>query len=72
MLALDVSGSMSYVGCAGTPCITPRVASAAMSMLVAKTEAEHHFVAFSNEIIPLMIDKDMSLDEVLALMKLVN
>ena len=72
MLALDVSGSMSYVGCDGTPCITPRVASAAMSMVVARTEDEHQFVAFSHTIIPLMVDKSMSLDEVLALMKLVN
>ena len=71
LLAIDVSGSMSYVGCAGTPCITPRVASAAMSMVTAKTESNHNFVAFSDQIVPLMIDKDMSLDEVLAVMKLI-
>ncbi len=63
---------MSYVGCAGTPCITPRVASAAMSMVTARTESEHQFVAFSDSIVPMLIDKTMSLDEVLALMKLVN
>ena len=71
LLAIDVSGSMSYVGCAGTPCITPRVASAAMSMVVAKTESDHHFVAFSDKIIPLMIDKDMTLDEVMGAMALI-
>ena len=63
---------MSYVGCAGTPCITPRVASAAMSMVTARTESEHRFVAFSEKIVPMMIDESMSLDEVLALMRLVN
>jgi hypothetical protein len=41
-------------------------------MVVARTEDEHQFVAFSHTIIPLMIDNSMSLDEVLALMKLVN
>ena len=71
LLAIDVSGSMSYVGCAGTPCITPRVASAAMSMVVAKTESDHHFVAFSDRIIPLMIDQDMTLDEVMGAMALI-
>ena len=65
MLALDVSGSMNYVGVAGSPCITPRVASAAMSMVVAKTEEVHHFVAFSHRIEPLFIDRDMTLDDVL-------
>jgi 60 kDa SS-A/Ro ribonucleoprotein len=71
-LAIDVSGSMSYIGCAGTPCITPRVASAAMSMVTARTENSHHFVAFSDKIVPLMIDPRMNLDEVLQTMKLVR
>ncbi|XP_028395001.1 60 kDa SS-A/Ro ribonucleoprotein-like [Dendronephthya gigantea] len=65
LLALDVSRSMSYVGVVGSPCITPRVASAAMSMVVAKTEETHNFVAFSHKIEPLVIDRDMSLDDVL-------
>ena len=63
---------MSYVGCAGTSCITPRVASAAMAMVTARTESNHNFVAFSDKIVPLMIDKEMNLDEVLAVMKLVR
>ena len=62
---------MSYVGCAGTPCITPRVASAAMSMVTARTESDHHFVAFSHKIVPLIIDQKMTLDEVLQLMEMV-
>ncbi|XP_046844080.1 60 kDa SS-A/Ro ribonucleoprotein-like [Xenia sp. Carnegie-2017] len=72
MLALDVSGSMSYSGCAGTPCLTPRVAAAAMSMVTARTESKHQFVAFSHEIVPLMIRSDMSLNEVLELMELIK
>ena len=62
---------MSYVGCAGTPSITPRVASAAMSMVTARTESAHHFVAFSHTIVPLMIDQSLTLDEVLQLMEMV-
>ncbi|XP_046843847.1 60 kDa SS-A/Ro ribonucleoprotein-like isoform X2 [Xenia sp. Carnegie-2017] len=71
MLALDVSGSMSYSGCAGTPCLTPRVAAAAMSMVTARTESKHLFVAFSHEIVPLMISSDMTFNEVLELMELI-
>ena len=71
MLALDVSGSMSYSGCAGTPCLTPCVAAAAMSMVTARTERKHQFVAFSHKIVPLMISSDMTLYEVLELMELV-
>ncbi|XP_046844083.1 60 kDa SS-A/Ro ribonucleoprotein-like [Xenia sp. Carnegie-2017] len=70
MLALDVSPSMSYTGCLGTPCLTPLVAAAAMSMVTARTESEHQFVAFSDKIVPLMISSDMTLDEVIQLMKL--
>lgn len=62
---------MSYVGCAGTSCITPRVASAAMSMVVARTESEHQFLAFSDRLIPLMINSRMTLEDVLGVMKMV-
>ncbi|XP_046844082.1 60 kDa SS-A/Ro ribonucleoprotein-like [Xenia sp. Carnegie-2017] len=70
MLALNVGESMSYTGCAGTPCLTPRVAAAAMSMVTARTESKHQFVAFSHKIVPLMISSDLTLNEVLQLMKL--
>jgi CBS domain-containing protein len=65
---------MSNLGCAGTPCITPLVAAAAMSMVVARTETEtvSHFVAFSNVVNPLTIDENTSLEDVLALMGQVN
>ena len=71
MLALNVGESMSYTGCAGTPSLTPRMAAAAMSMVTARTESKHQFVAFSHKIVPLMISSDMTLNEVLQLMKLV-
>jgi 60 kDa SS-A/Ro ribonucleoprotein len=48
LLALDVSGSMDtgvVAGCAG---ITPRVASAAMSLVTANVESQHAFVAFTS------------------------
>lgn len=47
LLALDVSGSMGCGAVAGVPNLTPRVASAAMSLVTAATETDHAFVAFT-------------------------
>jgi 60 kDa SS-A/Ro ribonucleoprotein len=47
MLALDVSGSMTWSNIAGMPGITPRIGSAAMAMITAATEEEHIVTAFS-------------------------
>ena len=47
LLALDVSGSMGCGVVAGVPNLTPRVASAAMSLVTAATETDHAFVAFT-------------------------
>jgi 60 kDa SS-A/Ro ribonucleoprotein len=47
LLALDVSGSMDCGTVSGIPGLTPRVASAAMAMLTAATEAQHRMVAFT-------------------------
>ena len=47
LLALDVSGSMGAGAVAGVPNLTPRVASAAMSLVTAATERDHSFVAFT-------------------------
>ena len=47
LLALDVSGSMDGGLIAGLPGITPRVASAAMALVIAATEPQHQIVAFS-------------------------
>lgn len=48
MLALDVSGSMSGGEVAGVPGLSPRIASAAMAMVIARTEKDHMFVGFSS------------------------
>lgn len=46
LLALDVSGSMTFGEIAGVPGLTPRDASAAMALVTAATEARHEIVGF--------------------------
>ena len=65
LLALDVSGSMSWGEIAGLPGITPRVGSAAMAMITARTEQNYEFMAFSHQLVPIKITAKMSLDQVL-------
>ena len=65
LLAIDVSVEMSDVSCASKPFITPCFASAVMAMVVAKTESDHHFVAFSDRIVPLTINENITLNQVL-------
>jgi 60 kDa SS-A/Ro ribonucleoprotein len=48
LLALDVSGSMGCGTVAGVPGLTPRVASAALALVTAAVEPQHHLVAFTN------------------------
>jgi 60 kDa SS-A/Ro ribonucleoprotein len=48
LLALDVSGSMGGNMIAGIPGLDARVASAAMALVTASTEAKHTIVAFSS------------------------
>lgn len=55
LLALDVSGSMGDGSIAGIPGLTPRVASAAMSLVTAATEKQYHIMGFSSGFIPLSI-----------------
>ncbi len=50
LLALDVSGSMTNGVIAGVPGLTPRIGSAAMAMVTARTESRWHAVGFSNAI----------------------
>lgn len=47
LLALDVSGSMTCGSIAGVPGLSPRVGSAAMSLVTAASEPETHFVGFT-------------------------
>ena len=71
LLAIDVSGSMSWGNCNGSA-ITPRVASAAMAMLTAHTEPQYHFVGFSNRLVPLNINSTQRLDTVIRTIEQVN
>ena len=64
LLGLDVSGSMTFSEIAGIPGITPRVATAAMSLITAAVEPNHHMMAFSHEFIPIDISPKMRLDDV--------
>jgi 60 kDa SS-A/Ro ribonucleoprotein len=46
LLALDVSGSMTYGAVAGVPGLTPRDASAALALVTAATEPRYEVVGF--------------------------
>ena len=48
VIALDVSGSMAGGEVAGVPGLSPRVASAALAMLAARTEIDAIFLAFAS------------------------
>ena len=65
LLALDVSGSMASGQIAGVPGLTPRIAGAAMALITAGTEAQHRFMAFSTQFVPLAISPRQRLDDVL-------
>lgn len=62
LLALDVSGSMTCGEIAGMPGMNPRVASAAMAMVTARTERAHHLLGFSHELVPLDISPRSKLE----------
>ena len=64
VLALDVSGSMAWGTVAGVLGLTPRVASAAMALITAATEANVTTVGFSNEMVRLNISPRQRLDDV--------
>jgi 60 kDa SS-A/Ro ribonucleoprotein len=66
LLALDVSGSMGWGNLAGMTGITPRVGSAAMSLVTAATEPVHHIVGFSSHLVPVNISPRMRLDAAIA------
>ena len=64
LLALDVSGSMSWGSIAGMP-LMPSEAAAAMAMVTAKTEADWHVMAFAQKLRELPISPRQRLDDVL-------
>jgi 60 kDa SS-A/Ro ribonucleoprotein len=66
LLALDVSGSMSWGQVAGTP-LTPREASAALALVTASTERQVHILGFTAGgaagLTPLPLSPGMRLDD---------
>lgn len=67
-LGLDVSGSMEGGRVAGTP-LTPREASAVMSMVTARTEERHIIRAFSDTLAEVTIGPKASLEKVIACLR---
>lgn len=81
LLALDVSGSMTFGDIAGVPGLTPREASAAMALITAATEPNYQTVGFTcagngyggqwgggqSGLTPLAISPRQRLDDVLKL-----
>lgn len=65
LLALDVSGSMTCGEIAGVPGLNPRVASSAMAMVTARTEASFSVVGFTGDLTPLDVSPRQRLDDVL-------
>jgi 60 kDa SS-A/Ro ribonucleoprotein len=64
LLALDVSGSMTWGDIAGMIGINPRIASAAMAMVTARTEPNYDVVGFSTALRRIPLTEKMRLDEV--------
>lgn len=65
LIGLDVSSSMTLDLISGVPGMTPRVASAAMSLVTVATEPNCEVVAFSDQLIPFPIHGNESLETVM-------
>lgn len=63
LVGLDVSGSMSLGTVAGVPNLTPRMATAAMSLVHARTEPACEVMAFSDRFMPLNVRKSERLEQ---------
>lgn len=68
LLAVDVSGSMTWGTIAGTPGLTPRIGAAALALITAATEKDAEITAFSEKMIPLNISSRQRLDAVVKTM----
>lgn len=64
LIALDVSGSMTWGDIGGISGFNPRVASAAMALVTANVESNYHIVGFSHQLVDVNINPSMSLSEV--------
>ncbi len=65
MLALDVSGSMTWGAVGGVPNLTPCVASAALALVTAAKEPKHVITAFSHKMTDINISPRQRLDDVI-------
>ena len=65
IVAIDMSSSMLYGNICNIPNLTPCMASAALAMVIAKTEPNYHIMGFSNGIKPLTVSDSDSLGEVM-------
>lgn len=65
MLAIDVSGSMSWSAVAGSAVLMPSQAAAAMALVTAATEPAHHIAAFSDHLVEVGISPRQRLDDVI-------
>lgn len=63
LLALDVSSSMSCGSVSGCFGLTPRVASAAMAMMTARTTPNHELLGFSDRLVKVGISASSSLND---------
>lgn len=72
LIGLDVSASMSWGEIARVPGLTPRTASAAMSLVTAATEKRVAFVAFTGKLMPLNISRRQRIDDVVKLVSELN
>jgi 60 kDa SS-A/Ro ribonucleoprotein len=69
MLAIDISGSMDLGAIAGMAGISPRIGAAAMAMITAATEKQHHMVAYETSLTPLSISPRTRMDTVVQAMR---
>jgi 60 kDa SS-A/Ro ribonucleoprotein len=63
VLALDISGSMSWGSVGGIPGLTPRAATAALALVTLNRESHAHVVGFSHRLIPLDLEPGMRLEQ---------
>ncbi len=63
MLALDVSASMDWNEIASVPCLTPRLGSAAMALVTARTEPQYLVTGFSHQLVQVPLTARSTLGE---------
>lgn len=63
VLALDISGSMSWGHVGGVVGLTPRAASAALALVTLNTEPQAQVVGFAHTLMPLKLHAEMRLEE---------